>query len=1128
MIPPPDPPQEATDIFSISDQVLADRLQFIEEIGFGNWGSVWLCRPKPDSSSPSTDSPHALNDTKIAVKLVHRSKTSTTAARVRSLWNEMKVVRSFKHEPHPSIIPFYSFIITPSYALITMAYHPRLVPVEVPESTSRLWFHSLLSGVEFLHKRGVVHNDIKPANILLSQENIPVLVDFGFAERYDVNSSTAFHSNLSYGTPEYLSPERARGLPHDTRKSDVWSLGVTLFEILIGRTPFEHSEGEQFTTKEDLEKYWNRTLRGKWVGTWKMSKGLEKLLRRMVLPNADLRCTASEAMLDAYWSQDAALKSHRKSSSISHAPTLSLRLEKDVAMFSDVVPPWSPQEDVSEKPTKEHARRDSIDKEADRANSPSEVREKPNRRSSLIAQNRHARSQSQPKLQTPEGRGVTRTKRNALMPSLLATLSPVKHSPPTTSTVAVSSAAGKENAAPAMGAKAARTTRRPLGPRGPTPPSSPVQRHNQPLASKENAPPHAMAKEKQGRRSRVFKDVTSANQNADTASAIPKRVEKPKEVLSSSVRNRMREWERERERLREMEQLEERMREAEEEREKERRRYEKEMEEAREQERVLELEMRQQRELELERQRTLELERVRLKAREAEPRPALSRIITGGASSVTPPGSVPITPLGPLHEEPLESDILNDEHFRSGNESGISILKQSLKVSLGGAMRLYKSSALALGRSTPGLELSHDLDEDDVSRISMSDRASWEDDSLIRKANSSLPGVRQAVRNEGMATANQLDRMTIWIRNVEQVVEDARQNFAASSPTTGLLPPLPLAPVSRRPSTSHDRSNRSSRVPRKILPANKIFVDEYESGIFDRIPTSFDQSTVEDTKAETTGNVDQTLPTIPSEQPSFASGSMPLPVPETPSRRRRATVVTRSPEPARKKSSDCVVESPSKRREKSRSQYDLLRPITPVAKLEFELEKLALPPRPQRLSAVVDRSIFIAPSPMPRLRESDVVHECIEDDLTSSPLHVDPYPQRIPASNAADTLDTPTRKHVEEIYDRFLMSTAGVKRVGRGYQSDYLRPISNIPVQASGSKRGHGLFHSTRRPMLPPVSSEDLRRASSVDEFGVVVPSARDGGSSPADSGKNTVAIVRKAFKAIVTGKSVSTRTKVV
>jgi len=99
------------------------------------------------------------------------------------------------------------------------AYLPRLIPVEVDEPIARVWFKSLLSGIEFLHIRGVVHNDIKwvlsclertalltfftrPANILLSDEDVPVLVDFGFAEKYGLGSSKAFKSNLAYGTPE--------------------------------------------------------------------------------------------------------------------------------------------------------------------------------------------------------------------------------------------------------------------------------------------------------------------------------------------------------------------------------------------------------------------------------------------------------------------------------------------------------------------------------------------------------------------------------------------------------------------------------------------------------------------------------------------------------------------------------------------------------------------------------------------------------------------------------------------------------------------------------------------------------------------------------------------------------------
>ncbi|KAH9948872.1 hypothetical protein B0H21DRAFT_206131 [Amylocystis lapponica] len=1106
MFPPPQPPQEATDIFSISDQVLASRLQFIEEIGFGNWGSVWLCRPKPDP-----DSSNPLQDSKIAVKLVHRSKTSTTAARVRSLWNEMKVVRSLKHEPHPSIIPFYSFIITPSYALITMAFQPRLIPVEVPESHSKEWFRSLLSGVEFLHKRGVVHNDIKPANILLSHENVPVLVDFGFAERYEIDASKAFHSNLSYGTPEYLSPERARGLPHDTRKSDVWSLGVTFFEILIGRTPFEHSEGEQFSTKEDLEKYWNRTLRGKWVGSWKMSKSFEKLLRRMISPNADLRCTALDAMADSYWEQKGGVvSSHRKATSVSHAPSLSLHLEKDVASLHGVVSPWA-QRTQKDKEVAKPKRKVEVDKENGAA-SP-EAKAPP----------RHVRSQSQPKLQMMESHGVNQTRKNAVMPSLLATLSPVKHSPP----APAGAMSDKENT-PQRAGNATRVPRRPLGPRSPTPPGSPVAKRPEVRVSKENTKENASDKDKNVRRSRVFKDIT-----------VDRNVEGAKK---GSVRDRMKEWERERERLREMERLKERMREVEEERERERE-WEREREEEereREEARARELEVEHEREAEREYQRaTRELwdrepENQKYERQQVDAEHECPKITLGRSSpSLVHVDDVLSVPLSPLVEEPSDPSLL-PEYSRSGNESGLSLLKHGLKISIDKTMRLYKSSANVLKLPSPGLHVTMDMADDDESRMSVSERMSWEDDSLIRKAKSSLPVVRHAVHSEELAAANQLDRMTIWIRNVEKVVEDARQTFAASTTSTSPLPPLPVAPVSRRASLT--RTNRSARAPRKILPANQIFVDGYESGVLDRSTSSagreFSYSTAINSGANATNvSPDQTLPTIPSEQPSRVEQTESLAVPQTPSRKRRATVVTHSPEPGRVGGAleiDTVspYTSPSKRREKSKSQNDLARPITPVTKLEFELEKLALPSRPKRLSAVVDRSLFVASSPVSRLDDSAVTEQS-KNELTASPLNIEPYPRKTEASKSANALDTPARKHVESVYDRFLMSTTGVRRLGHGYQSDNIGPMSNIPLPMTAvARRNQKFFNSTRRPMPPPVSSDDIRRASSVDEFGVVVCSqnASNIPSTPSEQNKNTVAIVRRAFKAIVTGKTVTTR----
>ncbi|OBZ68659.1 Serine/threonine-protein kinase par-1 [Grifola frondosa] len=1121
MIPPPQPPEEATDIFSISDQVLADRLQFIEEIGFGNWGSVWLCRPKLDSASRSSEGPNAPQDTKIAVKLVHRSKTSTTAARVRSLWNEMKVVRSLKHEPHPSIIPFYSFIITPSYALITMAYHPRLITVEVAERHAKEWFRSLLSGVEFLHKRGVVHNDIKPANILLSSDSTPVLVDFGFAERYDMKSSKAFHSNLSYGTPEYLSPERARGLPHDTRKSDVWSLGITFFEILVGRTPFEHAEGEEFSSKEDLEKYWSRTLRGKWVGTWRMSKSIEKLLRKMILPNADLRCTASDAMADSYWTQkEIPTSSHQKIGQRFALPVTTLSTDKEVSRLLEVIPSWSSRnkEDAKASKTK------TLSATKENAASPPVLSNRDENTPSSSTQSRHARSQSQPKLQPLEGQAGRDAGQEAPWHAV-ATGYVVAHQ--TLSSwlrrcILVFCWCEGECPQPSN-AKNPRTTRKPLGPRSPTPPGSPVIKRPDALASKENARTQMINKDKGVRKSQVFRDLTASKRNDENVMSSGKAAQKPKEYAKDTVRNRVREWEREKERLREMERLKERMREADEQRERER-------EKEQERERI--------RAVEEERERRQEQEKQRTKLLQVERETALPRITISRGPSKSPPESALPSPLSPVFEETSEPSVSTiEERSRSPNESGINLLKQSLKISIGmmlhhshfavieprfrsedKTVQLYKSSTQALRLSTPALTLESQVIDEDESRMSLSERESWEDDALVRRAKSSLPVVRHAVRNEEMSAANQLDRMTIWIRNVEKVVEDARQNFAAST-SSAPLPPLPVAPISRRSSMS--RTNRSARLPRKILAANHIFVDEYESGQFDRSSLFADQTADShpgrDSFVNTANFAEHSLQTIPSEAQSPA-------VPQTPSRQRRATVVTRSPDHDRKVVSlDTDTTSPSKRREKSKSQNDLARPITPITRLEFELERLSRPTPTPRLSAMVDRNLFVKPASPPATPDSNVVIEPPRNELTESPLHVDPYPPRPKGSKPAVVLDTPGRKHVEGVYDRFLMSTTGVKRLGRGYQSDNAGPVLNVPQQyPAAPKRNQKFFHSARRPMPPPVSSDDLRRASSVDEFGVVVCTQDNVTSEHQDQSSNTIAIVRKAFKAIVTGKTVN------
>lgn len=243
-------------------------------------------------------------------------------------------------------------------------------------------------------------------------------------------------------------------------------------------------------------------------------------------------------------------------------------------------------------------------------------------------------------------------------------------------------------------------------------------------------------------------------------------------------------------------------------------------------------------------------------------------------------------------------------------------------------------------------------------------------------------------------------------------------------------------------------------------------------------------------------------------------------VPEihTPSRQRRATVSEDSPIATRR---DTEM-TPSKRREKSRSHGNFLQQrIASISQLEAEINKPVEPEPNPRLSEMFDRSIFIA-TPLRSCEDLESPHTST-DDLTSSPCHVEPYPQRKVAS--PDALpDTPNQRKLEGVYDRFLMATSGVKRVGKGYQSEFIPPApppSGEPGSKSGAihRRHSRMFFSPKTPMLPPISSEDVaqRRGVSVDEMGVIsYGPVSTGPDTSMSTGPLSVSFMRKAIKAMV------------
>jgi serine/threonine protein kinase len=83
-----------------------------------------------------------------------------------------------------------------------MPYLSHLIPVCLSPERAAPYFRQLCSAVGYLHERGITHNDIKPANVMLSYNDVPVLVDFGFANKWQMGERGSFLSDISWGTPE--------------------------------------------------------------------------------------------------------------------------------------------------------------------------------------------------------------------------------------------------------------------------------------------------------------------------------------------------------------------------------------------------------------------------------------------------------------------------------------------------------------------------------------------------------------------------------------------------------------------------------------------------------------------------------------------------------------------------------------------------------------------------------------------------------------------------------------------------------------------------------------------------------------------------------------------------------------
>lgn len=143
---------------------------------------------------------------------------------------------------HPSIIPIYDFVNEKGIAYLTMRYVQagtvkeilRKGPLSLAGASKIL--DDIASALEYAHTRGIIHRDVKPANILVDKDGRAYLTDFGIAKL--IEGTMDLTGTATLGTPAYMSPEQTLNQPI-TLRTDVYSLGISLFEMITGRLPYD-------------------------------------------------------------------------------------------------------------------------------------------------------------------------------------------------------------------------------------------------------------------------------------------------------------------------------------------------------------------------------------------------------------------------------------------------------------------------------------------------------------------------------------------------------------------------------------------------------------------------------------------------------------------------------------------------------------------------------------------------------------------------------------------------------------------------------------------------------------------------------------------------------------------------